>query len=147
MTIILIVFHAFLRPALLSASSCAHACACPSAAQYELLLLVLCSCEWGTLSHINTFAPSRDDQCCFIFISPGVFIHIRHQSQTDRVCKMSIWFFNGEDKCPITFLLPLSFSSYFFVTLGHCIADPVSGWLPMVQVYIWPINTATTVYF
>ena len=35
----------FSRPVLLSASSCAHACACQSAAQYELLLLVLCSCE------------------------------------------------------------------------------------------------------
>ena len=69
----------FSRPVLLSASSCAHACACPSAAQYELLLLVLCSCEWGTLSHINTFAPSRDDQCCFIFLwedfSRGIYPH------------------------------------------------------------------------
>ena len=33
----------------------------------------------------------------------------------------------------------------FFITLGHCIADPVTGSSPLIWVYIWPINTA--IYF
>ena len=32
----------------------------------------------------------------------------------DRACKMSIWFFSGEDKCPITTLSVQSSNSYFF---------------------------------
>ena len=106
----------FSRPVLLSASSCAHACACQSAAQYKLLLLVLCSCEWGTRL-ISTLLRHQEmtNAALYFFekISPGVYIHIRHRSKAVRVCKMSIWFFNGEDKCPITFLLPRSLSSYF----------------------------------
>ena len=33
------------------------------------------------------------------------------------------------------------------VTLGHRIADPVTGWSPTIQVYIQPINTTTSSIF
>ena len=38
----------------------------------------------------------------------------------------------GEDKCPITFLSAWSLSSYFFVTLGHHVADPMTGCSPSI---------------
>ena len=63
---------------------------------------------------------------------------------SDRACKMSVWFFSGEDKWPITILSVWSSSGYFFVT---CIADPVTGCLPSFGAYIQPINTATAIYF
>ena len=64
-----------------------------------------------------------------------------------RVWKMPVWFCGQEDKCPVTFLSVWSLSGYFLITLRHRIADPATGWLPTIQVYIWPINTATAVYF
>lgn len=47
-------------------------------------------------------------------IPPGVYIYIRHWSQTNGVCKMSVWFFSGEDKHVITFLSVRSLSVYFW---------------------------------
>ena len=35
----------------------------------------------------------------------------------------------------------------FVLTLGHRLADPVTGWSHRVQVNIGPIDTATAVYF
>ena len=77
-----------------------------------------------------------------------VYTQIGHQSLTDRVCKMSVWFFSGEEKGPIVFLLAQSLPGYFFfVTHGHRIADPVTGCSPTIQAYIRPINTAAAIYF
>ena len=78
-----------------------------------------------------------------------VYIHVWHRSWTNRVCKMSIWFFSGEDKCPNShyFLVSADIVGLFFVTLGHRTADPVTCWSPMVWVYIQLIKTATAIFF
>ena len=83
----------------------------------------------------------------------GVYIHVRHRLQTDRVCRMFVWFFSGEDKCPITFLSAQSLSVFlvFFVTLGQHIRrslfDPVTGCSSTTRSYIPLINTARAVFF
>ena len=79
----------------------------------------------------------------------GVCIHVGHRPQTDRVCRMSICFFSRHDKCPITFLSvrSLSIFFFFFVTLRHRKADPVTGCLPKTRTYIRTKNTAKAIYF
>ena len=76
----------------------------------------------------------------------GVYIHIRHQSQTDRACKMSD-FSVVRTNVPLLSCQRGHCAFFACLTLGYRIKVPRTGWSPMVRVYIWPIDTATAVYF